>query len=89
MSSSESAQSSQIRRYRKLHRRYTPFAFAFFMSAIMALLMCSVIVAVQSGFHTGYGRDVLRAYLLAMPVAFFCVIAVRPLVMRLVALVVE
>ncbi len=74
---------------RKLHRRYTPFIFAFYMSAIMALLMCATIVAAQSGLDSGYLLKVLNAYLLAMPVAFFCVIVVRPLVMRLVALTVD
>lgn len=74
---------------RKLHRRYTPFVFAFFMSAIMALFMCSVIVAIQSGFHAGYWGDVMKAYTLAMPVAFFCVMGVRPLVMWLVERVVD
>lgn len=70
---------------RKLHRRYTPFVFAFYMSAIMALLMCCAIVASHGGFAPGYWSRVMSAYVLAMPVAFFCVMLVRPLVMRLVA----
>ncbi|MNY68976.1 hypothetical protein D3C86_2068330 [compost metagenome] len=63
--------------------------FAFYMSTIMALLMCATIVAVQSGFDSRYWFNVLKAYMLAMPVAFLCVMAVRPFVMRLVALTVD
>ncbi|SHH63261.1 DUF2798 domain-containing protein [Pollutimonas bauzanensis] len=74
---------------RKLHRRYTPFVFAFYMALIMGLLMSATIVAVHSGFDSGYWLNVLRAYLLATPVAFCCVIVVRPFVMRLVALTVN
>ena len=54
------------------------------MSSIMALLMCSVIVG-SRGLDNHYLADVLQAYFLAMPVAFVCVILVRPMVMRLVA----
>jgi hypothetical protein len=76
------------RRSWKLSPRYTPVAFAFFMSAIMALLMCAVIVGANSGVDAGLPARVLHAYVLAMPVAFFCVLMVRPLVQRLVALTV-
>ena len=69
---------------RKLPKRLTPYVFAFYMSGIMALLMCSVIVG-SRGIGKNYLADVLQAYLLAMPVAFVCVILVRPVVLRLVA----
>jgi len=74
---------------RKLHRRYTPLVFAFYMSLIMAFLMCCTIVAAHSGFDTGYWRRVMYGYAIAMPIAFCCVLGVRPLVMRLVALTVH
>ena len=73
----------------KLPARTTPFVFAFFMAGIMAMLMCLVITAAQAGIGEGYLPRVLQAYLLAMPVAFCCVLAVRPLVVRLVALTVH
>lgn len=73
----------------KLHKRYTPFVFAFFMSGIMAFLMCCTIVAANSGIDAGYPGRVLSAYALAMPVAFVCVVMVRPLVLKLVALTVH
>lgn len=74
---------------RKLPRRFTPFVFAFYMAGIMALLMCGVIVGASTGLGGGYARRVLDAYLLAMPVAFGCVLLVRPVVARLVAATVQ
>ncbi len=68
----------------KLPARFAPQVFAFYMAAIMAMLMCTVIVAVSSGVGEGFALRVLHAYRLAMPVAFLCVLVVRPLVMHLV-----
>jgi hypothetical protein len=68
----------------KLPPRAQPIVFAFYMAAIMAFLMCSVIVGVSAGITPELPARVLRAYALAMPVAFVCVLAVRPLVLKLV-----
>lgn len=68
----------------KLPFRFTPFVVAFYMSSIMALLMCLVITAANSGLGQGYLGRVLQAYIIAMPSAFICILAVRPLVIRLV-----
>lgn len=68
----------------KVHKRFTPVVFAFYMSAIMAMLMCTVIVGVNTGVRDGYIARVLGTYILAMPVAFICVMLVRPVVVRLV-----
>ncbi|WP_153772805.1 DUF2798 domain-containing protein [Pseudomonas sp. MNR3A] len=76
-------------RRRKLRASATPYVFAFYMSAIMAMLMCFVITAATAGIDQGYLRKVLQAYQLAMPVAFVCVLMVRPVVMRLVAITVH
>ena len=73
----------------KLHKRYTPVVFAFYMALVMAFLMCCVIVLVNGGTAPGYWWRVLKAYALAMPSAFACVVLVRPLVMRLVAATVQ
>ncbi|WP_312316046.1 DUF2798 domain-containing protein [Stenotrophomonas sp.] len=73
----------------KLTARATPFVFAFFMASIMAMLMCLVITAANAGIGPDYPMRVLAAYQLAMPTAFCCVLVVRPLVMRLVALTVH
>jgi hypothetical protein len=66
--------------------RFTPFVFAFYMSSIMAMLMCLAIVGAGTGVHDGYAMRVWQAYKLAMPVAFVCVLIVRPVVVRLVLL---
>lgn len=69
---------------RKLHAKYTPIVFAFYMSAIMAFLMSLIIVAANSGITDHYLSQALHAYSIAMPAAFFCILVVRPLVMLLV-----
>ena len=81
----ETRTNAEFRVAKKLHPRYTPVAFAFFMSSIMAFLMCLVITAANAGFTAQYPLQVINAYKLAMPVAFVCVMAVRPLVVRLVS----
>ncbi|WP_029147327.1 DUF2798 domain-containing protein [Methylophilus sp. 5] len=68
----------------KLARKYTPLVFAFYMSAVMALLMCMVIVAINTGLAGDYVSRVINAYMLAMPSAFVFLQLVRPLVMKLV-----
>ncbi|CAM4092573.1 hypothetical protein CCOS865_01571 [Pseudomonas reidholzensis] len=83
-----SEQSHSIPR-RKLRPAATPYVFALYMSAIMALLMCFVITAANAGINPDYLANVLKAYQLAMPVAFVCVLVVRPVVIRLVALTVH
>jgi len=79
--------SLRVARSRKLSPRAVPIVFAFFMSAIMAFLMCCVIVGVNTGIDAGYPGRVLGTYVLAMPVAFLCVLAVRPFVLKLVGAV--
>ncbi len=73
----------------KLPPRAIPFVFAFFMAGIMAFLMCCVIVLASTGLSAGFMLRVLHAYFVAMPVAFVCVLIVRPIAMRLTMLVVR
>jgi hypothetical protein len=75
--------------FRKIPKKFTPYVFAFFMAGIMAFLMSMVIVAANIGVQAGYVLHVLHAYSLAMPVAFCCVLIVRPIVMHLVSSLVE
>lgn len=75
--------------FRKIPKKYTAYVFAFFMAGIMAFLMSMVIVAANSGLHAGYVLRVLHAYSLAMPVAFCCVLIVRPIVIHLVTRLVD
>ncbi|MFX5656459.1 DUF2798 domain-containing protein [Acinetobacter baumannii] len=51
--------------------------------------MCFVITAANAGIDQDYMSNVLKAYRLAMPVAFVCVLIVRPIVGRLVAMTVH
>jgi hypothetical protein len=74
---------------KKLPAKFTPIVFAFYMSAIMAFLMSLIIVAANSGITDHYLAQVIHAYSIAMPSAFFCILLVRPLVMKLVKLTVK
>ena len=47
-------QSQASTRTRKLGARATPYVFAFYMSSIMAMLMCFVITAANSGIGEQY-----------------------------------
>ncbi|NLR73713.1 DUF2798 domain-containing protein [Leeia aquatica] len=68
----------------KIPKRFTPIVFSFYMAAIMAFLMTAVILGVNTGLGHDYLLRVLRAYALAAPIGFACVLLTRPLVMRLV-----
>ncbi|WLH38057.1 DUF2798 domain-containing protein [Pseudomonas sp. FP2196] len=74
---------------RRLSARATPYVFAFYMATIMAFLMSLVITASNSGIDNDYLSNTLHAYKLAMPVAFLCILVVRPIVIKLVALTVH
>ena len=69
---------------RRIPRRFTPAVFAFYMASITAFLMTLVITLINQGITPGFVGTVLRSYLLTMPVAFICVLIVRPLVVRMV-----
>lgn len=73
----------------KLHRRYTPYVFAFYMAGIVAFLVSCINVALHSGAGTSYWTTVLQAYLSTMPIVFVCIILVRPLAVRLVSFTVD
>lgn len=74
---------------KKIPRRFAPYVFAFYMALFMALLMCGFLVWLQTGFDDGYWLRALKAYLVAMPVAFCCVVLLRPIVVRFVEGTVE
>lgn len=69
---------------RKLPAKATPVVFAFYMASIMAMLMCFIIIAAESGVSSHYLSDVIHTYKIAMPSAFICIMFVRPVVSRLV-----
>jgi len=73
----------------RLSARTAPYVFAFYMSAIMAFLMSLLITAANTGIDEDYLSNTLHAYRLAMPVAFLCILVVRPIVIKLVSVTVH
>ncbi len=74
---------------RKLPSRMAPIAFAFFMSGMVSAMMSFAITAMNTGLPPDYLARAVRAYFASWPVAFFGVLAVRPLVVRLVGWTVQ
>lgn len=72
----------------KLPHQLSVFVFAFYMSSFIGLAMSAVLTYFGSGFPPDYLARVGRAYVLAMPVGFLCVILLRPLVVVLMKLTV-
>lgn len=64
----------------KLPHQLSAFIFAFYMSSFIGLAMSAVLTYFGSGLTSGYLAQVGRAYALAMPVGFLCVIFFRPFV---------
>lgn len=73
----------------RLPIRTAPYIFALYMATIMAFLMSLVITFAEFGIGPHYMENVMNAYQVAMPAAFFCILIVRPLVIRLVGLTVH
>ena len=73
----------------RLPVRSAPYIFALYMSTIMAFLMSLVITFAEFGMGPHYMANVMNAYQVAMPAAFFCILIVRPVVLRLVGLTVH
>lgn len=72
----------------KLPPRFAGMAFAFYMSAIVALIMTITLTALRGSIGADFVAVVLRGYAVAWPVAFVSVMAVRPVVLRLVGMTV-
>ncbi|KRB96206.1 hypothetical protein ASE11_16545 [Hydrogenophaga sp. Root209] len=70
---------------RKLPYKFSSLAFAFYMATIIAFMMCLLLTAINTGVDTQFIQRVLSTYVIAMPVAFACVVLVRPLVLYLVS----
>ena len=70
---------------KKLPKEYAGVLFSFYASAIMVLIVSGVLVARNTGLDAGYPLRLVKAYLLTWPIAFASLLAVRPLVVKLVA----
>ena len=73
----------------RLPVRSAPYIFALYMATIMAFLLSLVITFAEFGMGPHYMANVMNAYQVAMPAAFFCILVVRPVVIRLVGLTVQ
>lgn len=73
----------------KLPKKYAGVLFSFYASAIMVLIVSGVLVALNTGLDAGYPLRLAKSYLITWPVAFASLLAVRPLVVKLVAASVE
>ena len=73
----------------RLPVRSASYIFALYMATIMAFLMSLVITFAEFGMGPHYMANVMNAYQVAMPAAFFCILVVRPVVIRLVGLTVQ
>ena len=66
-------------------KRYAGLLFSLYTSAMMVLIVSGVLVALNTGLDAGYPLRFVKAYLLTWPIAFASLLAVRPLVVKLVA----
>ena len=62
---------------KKLPKKYAGLRFTFYTSAML--------VALNTGLDAGYPARLAKSYLITWPVAFASLLAVRPLVVKLVA----
>ena len=69
----------------KVPYKYASIVFALYMAGIIAFVMSAVLTALSTGFEAGYILRVLRAYVVAFPVAFVSVVVFRPLIVLLVS----
>ena len=74
---------------KKLPKKYAGVMFSFYASAVMVLIVSGVLVALNTGLDAGYPLRLAKSYLITWPVAFASLLAVRPLVAKLVAASVE
>ena len=70
---------------KKLPKKYAGVLFSMYASAVMVLIVSSVLVALNTGIDAGYPLRLLKAYLITWPVAFASLLLVRPLVVKWVA----
>lgn len=74
---------------KKLPARFTPLVLGFWMSLLMAALMCLIVTAINTGIDPDLGWRWLKAFVLVWPIAFAVLLVMRPVALRLTAWVVE
>ena len=73
----------------KIPAKFTPIAFAFFMSMLMAFLMSAVLTLVNLGPVPDFLARWMRAFAIAWSCAFPAVILVAPIARKLVLMLVH
>ena len=69
--------------------RFAPILFAFFLSGIMSLVVCSVATLRAMGLVDGFLAQVTSSWLFSWAVAFPVVMVVAPFVRKLVGRIVK
>jgi hypothetical protein len=69
----------------KIHPKYTPIIFAFFMSILMASLMSFVLTTVYTGFKPGLMHRWFHSFTIAWPVALPSIMIISPIVRKIVS----
>lgn len=70
---------------KKLPKQYAGLLFSLYTAAMMVLIVSGMLVALNTGLDAGYPLRFAKAYMLTWPIAFVSLLAVRPLVVKLVA----
>jgi hypothetical protein len=78
-----------FRPMKKLPNKFTPLVLGFWMSLLMAALMCLIVTAINTGIDAELGRRWLQAFVLVWPIAFAVLLVLRPVALRLTAWMVE
>ena len=74
---------------KKLPARFTPLVLGFWMSLLMAALMCLIVTAINTGIDAELAAPWFKAFVLVWPIAFAVLLVLRPVAMRLTAWIVE
>lgn len=74
---------------KKLPAKFTPLVLGFWMSLLMAALMCLIVTVINTGIDGDLLRRWLQAFVLVWPIAFAVLLVMRPLAVRLTAVFVE
>lgn len=72
----------------KLHPKHAPLLIALIMSLMMGFLMSGLVTFFNTGLVDGFVSIWLHAFVKVWPIAFALLFVLRPLVMRIVALLV-
>lgn len=73
----------------KFHPKHTPLLTALLMSCFMAFLMSGIVTLINQGYSEVFFSQWMHAYIRVWPIAFCLLYVLRPLVMKIVARLIE